>query len=294
MNKMKTSTLGRTGLEVSEIGFGGAPAGLRNYLGRWEPDQDNSAQQVAEAIAQAVGLGINYFDTAPGYGEGVSERIFGLGLRPFHGQVTLATKLFAENAGDVRRSVEASLERLQVTQIDVIQLHGTWYSDEQVDRILAPGGTLQGMQSVKEEGLARFIGFTSEGANGPASRLIASGAFDVLQICYNLIYQHPYDPTRQAGLLLEAEAQGMGIVAMRSLTSGIFQKWLAGVFPNEMKNPDRQEHLRRSLLGFVLSNPLVDCALVGMRTRQEVSNNVAACEDLSLRISLDKLHERYV
>jgi uncharacterized protein len=291
---MKTRRLGRTGLEVSEIGFGGAPAGLRNYLGKWEPDQDDSAQQVADAITQAVELGINYFDTAPGYGEGISERIYGQGLKPYRQQIILATKLFADSADDVRRSVEASLERLQVEQIDVIQLHGTWYSEEQVDRILAAGGVLQGMQAMKDEGLVCFTGFTSEGTNGAASRLVASGAFDVLQICYNLIYQHPYDPTRKAGLLLEAQAQGMGVVVMRSLTSGIFQKWLTGVFPDEMKDQARQEHLHRSLLAFVLSNPLVDCALVGMRTRQEVTENVAACEDLGLRIDLAEMHERYV
>jgi len=291
---MKTRTLGRTGLKVSEIGFGGAPAGLRDYLGHWEPDHDTSALQVADAIAHAVSVGINYFDTAPGYGDGASERMFGLGLKPHRGQVILATKLFAESAADVQRSVEASLERLQVEYIDVIQLHGTWYSKEQVQQILAPGGALQGLQSVKDQGLVRFIGFTTEGVNGPASRLILSGAFDVLQVCYNLIYQHPYDPTRKAGLLLEAEAQDMGVVVMRSLTSGIFQKWLAGVFPEEMQDPTRQEHLRHSLLAFVLSNPLVDCALVGMRTSQEVIDNVTACEQTQLRVDLDELHERYV
>lgn len=291
---MNYRTLGRTGLKVSEIGFGGAPAGLRNYLGQWEPDQDDSAQQVADAISHAVSLGINYFDTAPGYGDGASERMFGLGIKPHRHNVTLATKLFAENAGDVQRSVEASLERLQVETIDVIQLHGTWYSEEQVQQILAPGGVLQGMQSVKDQGLVRYIGFTTEGVNGPASQLVGSGAFDVLQICYNLIYQHPYDPTRKAGLLLEAEAQHMGIVVMRSLTSGIFQKWLSGVFPAEMQDPDRQVHLRQALLAFVLSNPLVDCALVGMRTRQEVTDNVTACTQTRLRVDLDEMHERYV
>ena len=140
----------------------------------------------------------------------------------------------------------------------------------------------------------RFIGFTTEGVNGPTSRLIASGAFDVMQICYNLIYQHPYDPIRKAGALFEAEAQGMGIVTMRTLTSGIFQKWLGLVFPDEMSDPRRQERLRQALLSFVLSNPLVDCALVGMRTVQEVEANAAMCEDPALRLDLDWMHERYV
>ena len=290
---MNYRRLGRTGLEVSEIGFGGAPAGLRNYLGEWEPDKDESAQQVADAIAYAVARGINYFDTAPGYGDGASERMFGLGVKHYRQQITIASKLSADTAEGVQRSVDVSLERLQVDQIDVIQLHGSWYSDDQVDKILAPGGALEGMQKVKQDGRVRFIGFTTEGVNGPASRLVNSGEFDIMQICYNLIYQHPYDPTRKAGLLLDAEAQEMGIVIMRSLTSGIFQKWLSGVFPIEMQDPGRQKHLREAVLAFVLSNPLVDCALIGMRTRQEVEDNVIASETMKLRIDLDEMHERY-
>ncbi len=291
---MKKHILGRTNLAVSEIGFGGAPAGLRNYLGAWEPDEEEAAQKVVAAIARAVELGINYFDTAPGYGEGTSERMFGRGIQPFRSRVTVATKLFAETADDVRRSVEASLERLQIETIDVIQLHGTWYSEQQVDAILAPGGALQGLEAVKNEGLVRFIGFTVEGVNGPASRLAGCRAFDVLQVCYNLIYQHPYDPIRKSGLIFEAENQGMGIVCMRTLTSGIFQKWLGQVFPQEMADPTRQKTLNQALLSFVLSNPFVDAALVGMRTVQEVEENVAACEDPQFRLDLDWLHERFV
>jgi len=291
---MEYRELGRTGLTVSEVGFGGAPAGLRNYLGVWEPDEEMAAQQVVDAIERAVSLGINYFDTAPGYGQGASERMFGRGLKPFREQLVIATKLFAEDADGVRRSVESSLENLQTSWLDVIQLHGTWYSEEQVDRILSPGGALDGLLAAKADGLVRQIGFTTEGANGPASRLISTGAFDVLQVCYNLIYQHPYDPTRQSGILYEAEAQKMGVIVMRSLTSGIFQKWLASVFPQELENRALKDRLNQALLSFVLSNPLVDCALVGMRTVDEVVQNVQFAQDRQFRVDLDHIHERYV
>ncbi len=291
---MNYRTLGRTGLQVSEIGFGGAPAGLRNYLGDWDPEAEDASQQISQAIARAIALGINYFDTAPGYGEGASERMFGQGLRPFRNQVTLATKLFAENEDEVFRSIEASLERLGVDQIDVIQLHGTWYSDEQVEKILAPGGALDGLLKTKDEGLVRFIGFTSEGANGPASNLIACGAFDVIQVCYNLIYQHPYDPSRKAGLLYEAEEQGLGIITMRTLTSGIFQKWMGRYFPEVITEASCMRTLNHALLTFVLSNPLIDAALVGMRSVEEVVENVHASEVEELRLDLDWLHERYI
>ncbi len=292
--RMRYRTLGRTGLQISEIGFGGAPAGLPNYLGAWDPGAPAAADSVVAAIEAAVAHGINYFDTAPGYGDGASERMFGAGIRPFRQQVCLATKFFAVTADDVRRSAHESLARLGIEQIDVLQYHGTWYSQETYRQIVAPGGVLDGLQALKAEGLVRFIGFTTEGVTGATSQLIATGAFDVIQVCYNLIYQHPYDPTRKAGILYEAEAQGMGIVTMRPLTSGIFPKWLAHVFPEAVQTPAQQARLRAALLGFVLSNPLVNSALVGMRTAAEAAQNAALSEDDSLRVDLDWLHERYV
>lgn len=78
----------------------------------------------------------------------------------------------------------------------------------------------------------------------------------------------------------------MGICTMRSLTSGIFQKWVKQVNRND--NHD----YTGDLLSFVLSNPLVDVALVGMRTQEMVEANV--CEDSSRRVDLAQLHEKYV
>ena len=104
--------LGRTGLEVSEVGFGGAPAGLRNYIDAWEPDDEEAAQSIARTIRRAVELGINYFDTAPSYGAGRSEELVGQGLRGLRDRVYIATKTQARDADEVRRSVEQSLVRL--------------------------------------------------------------------------------------------------------------------------------------------------------------------------------------
>jgi uncharacterized protein len=285
---MQYHPLGRTGMQISAISFGGAPAGLRNYLGPWEPEQEDAEQRIAAAIHKAVELGINYFDTAPGYGDGASERMFGRALSPYRDRVVIATKAGGTTRDAILRSAEASLKRLQVDCIDVLQIHGTWYTDEQVHEILGPGGALDGLLLLRSRGLVKQIGFTTEGANGPASQLIASGAFDVLQCCYNLIYQHPYDPDRKAGLMFEAEARGMGIVTMRPLTSGIFQKWFEHVFAEESPRTNP------ALLSFVLSNPLVDSALVGMRSADEVVENVRVCEDPRYRMDLEKLHQRYV
>jgi len=282
--------LGKTGLSVSEIGFGGAPAGLRNYLADWNPDDEREWEQIIHAIQRAVEMGINYFDTAPAYGDGSSEKMFGQALRPYRKDIFIATKTFGENADEVLESVEASLERLQTDTIDVLQYHGDWYTDAKVDNILSSEGPLAGMIKAQEQKLVRFIGFTTEGVNGPASRLLSSECFDVIQVCYNLIYQHPYDPSRKSGIFYDAEKLGTGIATMRPLTSGIFQKWLHKLDPGFGDRVD----INQALLSFVLSNPLVDVALVGMRSADEVEMNVSTVENQSFQLNLDELHNRYV
>ena len=287
---MQHRTLGRTGLQVTEIGFGGAPAGLRNYLGKWEPDSDESARLVESAIMHAVERGINYFDTAPGYGAGASESMFGRALKPHRERVVLATKFTGSTEADVQATTEASLRRLETNYIDVLQYHGGWYTEADYERFVRPGGVLAGLHAVRKAGLVRHIGFTSEGANGITSRLIATDEFDVMQICYNLIFQHPYDPTRKAGVLYEAEAHRMGVVTMRPLTSGIFQHWLRHIDPTIEQRVD----LPKALLAFVLSNPFVDVAIIGMRSPARVDTNIAIADDESARLDLDEIHNRYV
>ncbi|MCC7370890.1 MAG: aldo/keto reductase [Chloroflexi bacterium] len=287
---VRTRRLGRTGLTVSEIGFGGAPAGLTNYLGRWDAASEAAAEQIVQTVRRAADLGVTYFDTAPGYGQGLSESMVGRALRGRRAGMTVATKVTGDDADAVFRSVEASLQRLGVEQIDVLQYHGGWYTDEQVANILKPGGALAGMQRARDEGLVRFLGFTTEGVNGQASQLLQTDAFDVIQLCYNLIHQHPYDPSRHAGLIFEAAERGLGIITMRSLTSGTFQRWLSMLDPGFEDRVD----LHRALLAFVLANPLVSVALVGMRTPAEAEANVAASLDDTYRLDPDVLHERYV
>lgn len=284
---MQYRTLGTTGITVSRIGFGGAPAGLSNYLATYDAESEDNREQVLAAIARALDLGVTYFDTAPGYGQGISETLFGEGLSG-HPEVFLASKVMVQEGSLLRRSVEKSLHRLRRDSIDLLQLHGGSYSDAMVDQILRPGGTLDTMRQLQSEGLIGLIGFTSEDQNQPFYRLLQSGGFEVVQVCYNLLFQHPYEPSRPFGSLIEARAAGMGTVSMRATTSGTFQRWIEAV------NPDNQFDYTPALIQFALSNPLVDVVLVGMRTPAEVEQNVALCDDLGGRVNLESLHQRYV
>lgn len=294
---MEYTNFGATGRVVSRIGFGGAPAGLKNYLRTYDPDDRSDQEQVIAAIRRALELGITYFDTAPAYGDGASERIFGEALegarlapqaREAGSDLFLATKVRPNDSpSEARREMEASLERLRRDHVDLFQLHGTAYTPEQEERFFASGGLIDELEKAKAEGLTKYIGFTVEAINATTLRLISCGRFDSIQLAYNLIYQHPYDPYWGAGTMFDAEAQGMGIAVMRTVTSGVFQKWVHAV------NPENTFDYSAALVQFVLSNPLVDVALLGMRSASRVEQNVAICEDTAGRIDIGRIHGKY-
>ena len=108
--------------------------------------------------------------------------------------------------------------------LDLIQNHGWSYSDEMTSSILSEGGLLAELGALRDEGLVRFNGFTTEDNNAGVYKFIRSGRFNSVQMTYNLLHQHPAEQTRPFGSMFEAEEQDMGICTLRSLTSGIFQK----------------------------------------------------------------------
>lgn len=291
---MDYRTFGRTGATVSALGFGGAPAGLTNYLGEWAAGSDDAQASVVRAIRAALDSGITFFDTATAYGAGISETAFGQGLAGERGHVFLATKTprarWAPAA--IRAELEASLRRLDTDYVDLLQFHGGWYNDAAAAEILDHGG-LETYERLRDEGKVRFLGFTAEGPTGAVERLIASGRFDAMMICFNLCYQHPGGYRNRElppeTLLSLVRAQGMGVTTMRTLSSGLLQHWLAQVAPTVATAIDWSA----ALLGYVLSHPQVDVALVGMRTADEVARNVATVTSGAFRLDLPALHDGY-
>ena len=124
------------------------------------------------------------------------------------------------------------------------------------------------MEDMKRQGLTKYIGFTTEDNNDSMYRLIETDRFDSIQMCYNFIFQHGYEPSRPFGSLMEADKHQLGIATMRATTSGTLQKWI------QMVNPANTFDYTRALIQFVLSNQYVDVALVGMRTVERVIENV--------------------
>ncbi|MFW5863814.1 MAG: aldo/keto reductase [bacterium] len=283
---MEYVTLGNTGRKVSRLGFGGATAGLKNYLGDFDADNASDRDKIITSIHHALEKGITYFDTAPGYGDGASESIFGEALEG-RDDIFLATKHAPWSPKPVRPFIEASLKRLRRDCIDLVQIHGTTYHIDSLGNILDKGGILDQLEELRDEGLVRHIGLTSEDQNDGLYKLLKTGRFEVIQMLYNFCFNHPYDPVRKSGAIFLAEELGMGIATMRTTTSGNFQKFMKAV------RPDDDFNYTNALIQFVLSNPLVDVALVGMRSPAEVDMNVALVEDTSGRLDIDELHNRY-
>jgi len=285
--------LGRTGLMVSPIGFGGAPLGIRGYLTTEDRTDEAFQAEGIRAIQLALNSGINLFDTAPGYGKGRSETTVGEALKDRRDQAVIATKLgFGESPEGWQASLERSLARLQTDHIDILQIHGTYYPDELCERIVA-SGILDWADEQKRRGTIRFFGLTAENSSAGLEGLIRSSRFDVLQIAFNIVNQchcdyARADENRLTGIIPIARSFDIGITTMRNTTSGFLQKLLSQEFPSITEADAARLSIR-----FALSVPEVDCALVGMTDRELVRANVELVTDRSNRLDLTDLHQRF-
>jgi len=283
--------LGRTGAKVSRLGFGGAPIGIENYLGLENRDDKTFVAHAVSAVREAVRAGITYFDTAPGYGNGRAESVYGEGLEGARDGVFLATKYTwapGKAVGALAGEFGASLERLKTRKVDLLQFHGSTFTDEAADTLLK-SGVIEWTEEERARGRTRFLGITAEAPSGGLERLMRTGRFDVLLVAYNLIYQAACDYQREPfGVIPLARSLGMGVAVMRPTTSGFLQKLFAKEFPQV----DRAK-VTRAALNFVLSTPEVDVAVVGMRSPEEVRENAALEADKASRMDLKFLHNRF-
>jgi L-galactose dehydrogenase len=277
---MRYATLGRTGLDVSSIGFGAATLG--------EEYGPLDAATGRRAVDAAIDHGINFFDVSPYYGRTLAEERLGEALRGKRHEVVLETKVgrygrnhpegFDFSASRVVRSVEESLRRLRTDVVDVFLAHDIEF--ESRSRIL--GETLPAMRKLKEQGKIRALGIT--GYPLELLREVAEeGEVDVvLSYCH-----HNLMNTRMAAVLGPlARERGIGLVNASPLHMGV----LTHVEPPAW-HPAPPEVIRAAqecaeycssrgldlaelALGFALNSDLVASTLVGMRTEAEVLANV--------------------
>ncbi len=225
---MQTRILGRTKLNVSILGLGcGAVGGLMVR---------GSAADQERVVARALDIGITYFDTAPAYGDGQSESNLGRVLARLKPTLQLGTKLRLDvrEKADIARAVatgmEDSLRRLGRDHVDLYQLHNAITHDG-AGGSLTPRMVLDevvpAFESLRRQGKTSFLGITAVGETAALHELIASGAFDTAQVCYNLLNPSvgvtltPGYPAQDYDRLLERmQAVGMGAIGIRALAAG--------------------------------------------------------------------------
>ena len=201
---MRKRRFGRTGLEVSELTFGGGYVGGLLILA----DDDTRRR----ALARAFEAGINWIDTAPLYGQGRSEEALGWLLAEFTERPYLSTKVnldlekLDDIPGEIERSLHASLKRLRRDTVDLLQLHNP-IAARPVAGALRASRTIglddalraaDGLERMKSKGLTRYIGLTALGETPAVIRAIDSGRFDTAQVCISTLLR----PNRAIVVLL--------------------------------------------------------------------------------------------
>ncbi|MFK4548290.1 D-threo-aldose 1-dehydrogenase [Streptomyces tendae] len=218
--------LGGTGLRVPRVSFGGGPlAGMPTVFG-YDVDEGRAVRTVREILRSPVGC----LDTAAAYGEGEGEQRIGLALAASGGLpdgFVLSTKVDRDaltgdySATQVRRSLEGSLERLGVDRLQLVYLHGPEhlsYADA-----MAPGGPVEELVRMRDEGLAAHIGLAG-GAVGPLARFVATGLFEVL-----LVHRRWTLVDRSADQLIDAAHRaGLAVINGGPYGGGILAKGAGG------------------------------------------------------------------
>ena len=310
---MRYRSFGSTGIEVSELVFGGGAVG--GILINADDDTRRTA------IARALDAGINWIDTAPSYGDGRSETALGWLLAEIDTDVHVSTKFTIDTSfdgggadirGQIERSVAASLKRLQREQVTCLQLHNPIgaRSDGRtigVDAILGDNGVLDSLDAIGRGDIYLHVGITALGEPDAIRQVIESGRIDSAQVYFNLLnptaaFQVPrawgaYD---FAELLATCQAQGVAAMNIRVLSAGVIatdtrtgrerpltpgdtvQSETAKAAAMFAKIGDKFGTRAQTALRFALAEPRLSCVVVGLAELDHLAEAIEAAEQSPL------------
>jgi len=197
---MEYRRLGRTGLEISVIGFGAIGA--------------RGAEAVGELLDEGRRMGINYVDTARSYGR--SEEMLGKAMKDLRKDFYICSRTQSRDYDQAEKDLATSMEMLQTEYIDIYQIHQL-NNEEDLERVLRDDGVARLLQKAKEDGRIRFTGLSSHHLDA-AGKAVATGLFDTLVI--------PFSPVEYSAkhlqLLKICKDLDVGVVAMKPLSGGSF------------------------------------------------------------------------
>lgn len=244
--KIEKRQLGKTGLMLSAIGFGGIIV------------KDATPEQAANVVKFAIDSGVNHFDVAPSYGD--AEIKLGPALEPYRKNVFLSCKTTKRTKNESRKELEQSLINLRTDYFDLYQFHAvTTLAD--VKTILSPGGALETFLEAKKEGKIRHIGFSAHSVEA-ALELMNSFDFDSIMFPVNFATWNAGNFGPQ--VLETAKKKQMGIIALKAMAKGV---WPANAdrskYPKCWYEPLTSEEDIRMGLRFTLSHPVTNAITPG-------------------------------
>lgn len=266
-------TYGQTGVEVSAIGFGGM---------RFQQDDPAGSAAVMKAAYDA---GINYFDTAPGYGK--SEDIFGMALKemlptreekPFY----VSTKSSKSKPSEIRRDLEKSLRRMGLDYVDFFHMWCVLTREDYESRKASKA--LQEFDRLKEEGLVKHVCVSTHLAGHDIDLLLRDYPFDGVLLGYSVM-NFAY---REGGLVAAADL-GMGSVVMNPLGGGIIPQHTDRF---DFVRTREDETVVEAALRFLLNDSRITVALVGLSTQEQLDEAVRAVDGYEPIASHDVRHIR--
>jgi aryl-alcohol dehydrogenase-like predicted oxidoreductase len=298
---MKNRPYGTTGKFVSEIGFGAWQLGNKTDWGNMNDDE------AIRLVKEAMDRGVNFFDTAPGYGFGKSEELLGKALKGKRNEVIINTKFGHDSmgredfsSGRIRQAVEDSLKRLQTDYVDSILLHSPSFE------------LLNGKQShydifekLKTEGKILSYGASVDSSNEMFELMNNTNA-GIIEVMFNIFYQEP------SAAFKKAQEKNIGIIIKVPLDSG----WLSGKYNSDSKFQgvrsrwtmetikQRTDLLKKigfitddtttmvqSALRFILAYNEVSTVIPGAKNLQQLKENISASDAIMPKECLGKLKE---
>lgn len=281
---MKHANYANTSKLINRLGFGAWQLGNTDFWGHM------SIEDGVELVNYAIQKGIHFFDTAPGYAAGMSERIIGMATSNQRDQVVINTKLGHTADGEtdfsvfsLKEQIYDSMERLQTDYIDSVILH-----NPSMD--ILEGKTLhfQELKKLKEEGMIRAYGVSID-THEELKAVIDNIEIDVVEILFNIFFQEP------ARLFKKAKEKGISLIAKVPLDSG----WLTGKYDEfsefegirsrwddetinlraslvrDVKNITGANDITKYAIAFVLSYPEITAVIPGIKTKEQLDDHLS-------------------
>lgn len=237
--KLCSRPYGHDGVELSVIGMGGLVA------------KDEPQERANRIVAEAVEMGVNYFDVAPTYGD--SEIKFGAALKPYRKNVFLACKTAERTAEKSRVELENSLQRLETDRLDLYQLHALNDREKDLDVAFAKGGAMETFIDAKKRGIVRYLGLSSHSAE---TALLAMDRYDFDSILFPINFVC-WESSIGPQVVEKALSKKMSILAIKAMAmTRRADPTNRKDYPNCWYQPLSDMHAAELALRFTLSKPV--------------------------------------